>query len=90
MPNRLLGFAGDARPLSSASTLTDKQLKRIHYLVEIDTSLRLARDQELARHWLTLKDRGSLQGDSPLAHMVRHGIPGFAFVRRLADGLANE
>jgi hypothetical protein len=65
--------------------LTEEQLQRIHALLDITNSLRVARDQETARVWLTVKDRGALQGYSPVQHMIRYGLAGFADVQRLAD-----
>ena len=87
---RLLDLAAEARGMPEADALTEEQLQRIHALLDITNSLRVARDQETARVWLTVKDRGALQGYSPVQHMIRNGPTGFAEVQRLAHAFANE
>ena len=87
---RLLNLAAEGRWMLEADELTEEQLQRIHALLDITTSLRVARNQETARVWLTTKDRGALKGYSPVQHMIRYGLAGFADVRRLAQAFANE
>lgn len=88
--HRLLGLPPERRALPAPDALTEEQLQRIHYLLDITTSLRAARDQATANDWLTAKDRGALKGYAPVQHMIQHGLKGFAEIRQLADALANE
>ena len=64
---------------------TDKLL-RISYLVGIFKSLNILHEQPLADEWVRLPNTNRIFGGiSPLAYMMKGGIPAMQTVRRLLD-----
>ena len=62
------------------------RLTRISYLVGIFKALRILHSQELADEWVHLPNQNALfAGESPLAFMLRGGLPAMQRVRRLLD-----
>jgi hypothetical protein len=66
--------------------LTQDTLVRISLVIGIYKALHIYFGEELADHWVTLGNRGSLfSGDAPVDYMIRQGQPGMFQVRRLLD-----
>jgi hypothetical protein len=62
------------------------RLLRISYLVGIFKALHILHGEALADAWVRLPNSNRLfGGQSPLAFMIAHGLPGFQLVRRLLD-----
>ena len=66
--------------------LDTDRLTRISYLVGIFKALNLLYDEALADAWVRLPNANPVfAGDTPLAYMIRGGIPALQVVRRLLD-----
>ena len=64
---------------------TDR-LTRISYLVGIFKALRILHGRDLADEWVHLPNSNPVfAGQSPLAYMMRGGLPALQAVRRLLD-----
>lgn len=69
-----------------ARTLDADRLTRISYLIGIFKALRILHSQPLADQWVHLPNRNPVfAGQTPLAYMVRGGLPAMQTVRRLLD-----
>lgn len=67
-------------------TLDEDRLARISYLVGIYKALHILHGPELADRWMSLPNSNRIfRGLSPLAYLMRGGLPAFATVRRLLD-----
>jgi hypothetical protein len=67
-------------------TLEPDRLMRISYLVGIFKALNVLYSESLADSWIGLPNRNPIfGGDSPLAFMIRGGLPAMQTVRRLLD-----
>jgi hypothetical protein len=66
--------------------LETDRLMRISYLVGIFKALRILHGEALADDWVHLSNTNPIfGGQSPLAYMVRGGLPAMQVVRRLLD-----
>jgi hypothetical protein len=66
--------------------LETDRLTRISYLIGIFKALHLVHAPPLADEWVRLPNRNPLfGGDTPLAYMIRGGLPAMQTVRRLLD-----
>lgn len=66
--------------------LDEDRLRRISYLVGIFKALNILYSEGLADRWMQLPNRNRIfGGDTPLAYMIRGGLPAFQTVRRLLD-----
>ena len=64
---------------------TDR-LTRISYVVGIFKALRILHSERLADEWVQLPNQNPIfAGQTPLAYMVRGGLPAIQTVRRLLD-----
>jgi hypothetical protein len=62
------------------------RLTRISYLVGIFKALNILHERALADEWVRLPNRNPVfAGDTPLAYLVRGGLPAMQTVRRLLD-----
>jgi hypothetical protein len=62
------------------------RLTRISYLIGIFKALHILHSQNLADEWVRLRNRNPLfAGQTPLAYMIRGGLPAMQTVRRLLD-----
>lgn len=62
------------------------RLTRISYLIGIFKALRILHSEPLADEWVHLPNRNPVfAGQTPLAYMVRGGLPAMQTVRRLLD-----
>jgi hypothetical protein len=62
------------------------RLTRISYLIGIFKALRILHSDDLADEWVRLPNRNPVfGGQTPLAYMVRGGLPAMQTVRRLLD-----
>jgi hypothetical protein len=62
------------------------KLQRISYLVGIFKALHILHGEKLADQWPHLPNRNRIfDGKTPLAYMLRGGVPGMQTVRRLLD-----
>jgi hypothetical protein len=62
------------------------RLTRISYLIGIYKGLRVLHSDELASEWVRLPNRNPIfAGQTPLAYMMRGGVPAMQVVRRLID-----
>ncbi len=69
-----------------ARTLDVDRLTRISYLVGIFKALSILYDEELADAWVQRPNTNAIfEGATPLAYMVRGGLPAMQTVRRLLD-----
>jgi hypothetical protein len=67
-------------------TLEADRLMRISYLVGIFKALNILHSEALADEWVSLPNANRIfDGASPLAFMVRGGLPALQTVRRLLD-----
>lgn len=67
-------------------TLDADRLTRVSYLVGIFKALRILHGEALADAWVHLPNTNAIfAGQTPLAFMVRGGIPAMQTVRRLLD-----
>lgn len=66
--------------------LDQDRLTRISYLIGIFKALNILYSHKLADAWVLLPNKNAMfGGGTPLAYMVRLGIPGMSQVRRLLD-----
>jgi hypothetical protein len=66
--------------------LDQDTLTRISLTIGIYKALNIYFEKPMADRWLTLGNRGPLfAGGSPLAYMLRNGLPGMVDVRRMLD-----
>ena len=62
------------------------KLQRISYLIGIFKALHILHGENLADEWLHLPNRNRIfDGKSPLAYLLRGGVPAMHTVRRLLD-----
>jgi hypothetical protein len=62
------------------------RLTRISYLVGIFKALHILHSRKLADEWVGLPNRNPIfAGETPLAFMIRGGLPAMQTVRRLLD-----
>lgn len=62
------------------------RLTRISYLIGIYKGLRILHSDALAAEWIHLPNRNPIfAGQTPLAYMIRGGLPALQTVRRLID-----
>jgi hypothetical protein len=67
-------------------TLEIDRLTRISYLIGIFKALNILHGQSLADEWVRLPNSNPIfAGDTPLAYMIRGGLPAMHVVRRLLD-----
>lgn len=70
-----------------ADRLVDRdRLTRISYLIGIFKALRILHSQSLADEWVHLPNSNPIfAGHTPMAYMIRGGLPAMQTVRRLLD-----
>ncbi|HEX2311487.1 MAG TPA: antitoxin Xre/MbcA/ParS toxin-binding domain-containing protein [Vicinamibacterales bacterium] len=69
-----------------ARTVEADRLTRISYLIGIFKALHILHGRELADEWVHLTNRNPIfAGQTPLAYMIRGGLPAMQTVRRLLD-----
>jgi len=62
------------------------RLARISYVIGIFKALRILHSDHLADEWVRLPNRNAIfTGETPLAYMIRGGLPAMQIVRRLLD-----
>lgn len=62
------------------------RLTRISYLIGIFKALRILHSEPLADEWVQLPNSNPIfGGQTPLAYMLRGGLPAMETVRRLLD-----
>ena len=62
------------------------RLTRISYLIGMFKALRILHSTRLADEWVHLPNRNPIfAGQTPLAYMIRGGLPAMQTVRRLVD-----
>ena len=62
------------------------RLTRVSYLIGIFKALRILHSDALADEWVHLPNRNPIfAGQTPLAYMIRGGLPALQVVRRLLD-----
>jgi hypothetical protein len=62
------------------------RLTRVSYVVGIFKALRILHSDALADRWVHLPNRNPIfDGETPLAYMIRGGLPAMQTVRRLLD-----
>jgi hypothetical protein len=67
-------------------TLETDRLTRISYLIGIFKALNILHGKSLADEWVRLPNTNPIfAGDTPLAYMIRGGLPAMHVVRRLLD-----
>jgi hypothetical protein len=67
-------------------TLDIDRLTRISYLIGIFKALNILHGQSLANEWVRLPNANPIfAGNTPLAYMIRGGLPAMQVVRRLLD-----
>ena len=70
--------------------LDSDKLLRISYLIGIFKDLNILHSQTLADEWVRLPNTNRIFGGaSPLAYMVKGGVPAIQTVRRLLDARAS-
>ena len=66
--------------------LDSDRLTRISYLIGIFKALRILHADSLADEWVQLPNQNPIfDGQTPLAYMIRGGLPAMQNVRRLLD-----
>ena len=66
--------------------LETDRLTRISYLIGIFKALEILHSRSLAGEWVRLPNRNPIfAGSTPLAYMIRGGLPAMQTVRRLLD-----
>ena len=66
--------------------LDPDRLMRVSYLIGIYKALHILHGRSLADQWVQLTNRHSIfGGQTPLAYMIRGGLPAMQTVRRLLD-----
>ena len=67
-------------------TLDTDRLTRVSYLLGIYKALHILHSPALADEWVHLPNSNPVfSGETPLAYMMRGGLPAFQMVRRLLD-----
>lgn len=67
-------------------TLDTDRLTRVSYLIGIFKALHILHGKALADEWVRLPNSNPIfAGQSPLAYMIRGGLPAIQTVRRLLD-----
>ena len=67
-------------------TLDIDRLTRISYLIGIYKAVNILHSKSLADEWVRLPNTNPIfAGDTPLAYMIRGGLPAMHAVRRLLD-----
>jgi hypothetical protein len=67
-------------------TLDTDRLTRISYLIGIFKALNILHGKSLADEWVRLPNTNPIfAGDTPLAYIIRGGLPAMQVVRRLLD-----
>ena len=67
-------------------TLDTDRLTRISYLIGIFKALHILHSRKLADEWVRLPNTNAIfAGETPLAYMIRGGLPAMQTVRRLLD-----
>jgi hypothetical protein len=62
------------------------RLMRVSYLIGIFKALRILHSERLADEWVQLPNQNAIfAGQTPLAYMIRGGLPAMQTVRRLLD-----
>ena len=62
------------------------RLMRVSYLIGIFKALRILHSERLADEWVQLPNQNAIfGGQTPLAYMIRGGLPAMQIVRRLLD-----
>lgn len=62
------------------------RLMRVSYLIGIFKALRILHSERLADEWVGLPNQNPIfAGQTPLAYMIRGGLPAMLTVRRLLD-----
>jgi hypothetical protein len=66
--------------------LDEDRLRRISYLIGIFKALNIIHGEGLADRWMTMPNTNRIFGGStPLAFLLRGGLPAFQILRRLLD-----
>jgi hypothetical protein len=66
--------------------LETDRLTRISYLIGIFKALEILHSRAIAGEWVQLPNRNAIfAGSTPLAYMIRGGLPAMQTVRRLLD-----
>lgn len=69
-----------------AAVLDQDELQRVSFLVGIFKALNILFGEDLADAWVQLPNQNRIFGNAtPLAYMIRGGLPAFQTVRRLLD-----
>jgi hypothetical protein len=69
-----------------ARVVDTDRLTRISYLIGIFRALRILHSDRLADRWVGLPNQNPIfAGQTPLAYMIRGGLPSMQTVRRLLD-----
>lgn len=69
-----------------AAVLDQDELQRVSFLVGIFKALNILFGEKLADSWVQLPNQNRIFGNAtPLAYMIRGGLPAFQTVRRLLD-----
>ena len=67
-------------------TVDTDRLTRISYVIGIFKALNILHSRKLADEWIHLPNSNPIfSGESPLAYMIRGGLPAMQTVRRLLD-----
>ena len=62
------------------------RLTRISYLIGVFKALRILHSEQLADEWVRLPNENPIfAGQTPLAYMIRGGLPAMQIVRQLLD-----
>jgi hypothetical protein len=65
---------------------TEERMLRISYLIGIYKGLHICHGEDLANHWIKLRNQNRIFGAiSPLEFMIRGGLNAMHLVRRLID-----
>ena len=71
--------------------LDEDRLRRISYLIGIFKALNILYGEVLADRWMQLPNRNRIFGGlTPLAYLIRGGLPAFETVRRLLDARRSD
>ena len=69
-----------------ARTVEADRLTRVSYLIGIFKALHILHSRKLADEWVRLPNSNPIfAGETPLAYMIRGGLPAMQTVRRLLD-----
>src|ERR1700733_1442718 len=71
---------------AAVKTLEQDRLTRISYLIGIFKSLNILYSQRLADRWMQLPNTNPMfEGDTPVAYLIKGGMPAMLRVRQLLD-----